>query len=428
MQDLPKKKEGSIRLIAAADLHLGRSLCLPEIWKTLELSVEKAWESLVGLVTNDQMEIDALLLAGDLFDREDNVLEVPFLFEKGLRRIAAKRKKVVAIAGNHDYKALSKRKHLLAYPEFHLLGEGGVWESVELQFGERTICFEGWSFPSSTYSKSPLETLPPRKKEPLIVTILHGECGGNKESCYAPFTERELLLAKRDLMVLGHIHIPKMLQQQPDIFYCGSLQGLDSTEVGPRGAFIIDIDRSGNIESTFCPLAALLWMKMDFDVTDIDLEEYAVELQKKVQKSIPFWDGLKVLSFDIIWRGYTPKLQESLQKIHQIEGSYFSVQKNGTFLECFINSCKAEIRPKIDLQLLAGEKSPLGWLATKILDLEKQDSIESKNMLRKAKEFLEQRAGHYPHFSHSLTNTDLEKNLLFQATELLADLFAQREL
>ena len=81
MSNFPLKKPGTIRLIAAADLHLGRRISVPEVIENSFLTPEGVWENLVDLVLDPNVGADALLLAGDIFDKEEDILEAPYFFE-----------------------------------------------------------------------------------------------------------------------------------------------------------------------------------------------------------------------------------------------------------------------------------------------------------------------------------------------------------
>ncbi len=427
MGRLPKKTTGSVRLIAAADLHLGRKIPLPDALNCDAVSPEGAWQRLVDLVIGEEGEVDALLLAGDLIDKEENVLEAPYYFEKGLQRLAAKNKPVIAIAGNHDHCSLRRRQKILSYPHFYLLGLQGVWETIQLQFGERTVHFEGWSFPASEFPKNPLSLLPPCKKGTITIGLLHGECDGAKESPYAPFTTRELSTAGRLCWVLGHIHIPRILCQEPPVFYCGSLQGLDSSEKGERGAYVIDIDPSGHVETTFIPLAGAVWHEIVLNITGVDVEEYEMLVRQELEKSISFWNGLNAIALKVIFQGEAEDMRSSITRIGQIQESYFSLNKQGSLIDCYVHLCIIEIRPKVDLTLLAKEKTIVGLLAKNLLVLQEGQASERKSIVVKVKELLEQSTQRYPHFKPLEDDGMLEQQLLSKGYQMLAELLEQKE-
>ncbi|MBS3904531.1 MAG: DNA repair exonuclease [Simkania sp.] len=427
MRGLPKKPADCVRLIAAADLHLGRKVPIPEFLYSDATSPEGAWQRVVDLVVDEEAEVDVLLLAGDIFDKEENVLEAPYCFERGLQRLAAKDKPVIAIAGNHDYRSLQRRHRLFSFPQFYLLGQGGVWETIQLTLGERVICFEGWSFPSSTFVKNPLLTLGPKENSQVTIGLLHGECDGKKESPYAPFTTQELARTGRECWVLGHIHNPEVLCQEPYIFYCGTLQGLDSSEKGPRGVWVIDIDRTGRLHPTFFPIAGAIWMEVIVNITGVDIDDYEVRLQQELTKDIPLWEGLGSVAIEVIWQGKTHDMNVAVKRIQEIQGMYLSLNKNGSLLECMVHTCKIDIRPEIDLLLLSNEKTIVGLLANQLLLLEQSVGGESRSLLFKLREFLEQAWQRYPYFMQQVDDHVLKQELISKGYQILAELLEQQE-
>ena len=91
-----------MRILHTADWHIGKKL--GRIDRRDE--VEKALDELVGIA--DSNDVDAVLVAGDLFDRGTPPLDSLRLVLDALTRLAAGGRKVVAIPGNHDSPELFK--------------------------------------------------------------------------------------------------------------------------------------------------------------------------------------------------------------------------------------------------------------------------------------------------------------------------------
>jgi exonuclease SbcD len=415
MSNFPLKKPGSIRLIAAADLHLGRRISLPDVLENSLLTPEGAWERLVDIVIDPMSEVDALLLAGDLFDKEEDILEAPYYFEKGIRRLGEENKPVIAIAGNHDWRSLRRRHRFLCFDHVHILGLNGDWESCDLEFNSRIIRFEGWSFPSSQYWKNPLETLPSASYGITTIGLLHGDWEGAPNSPYAPFSLKQLVTSGRQAWVLGHIHIPKILSENPHIISCGTLQGLDSSEQGERGAFLIDIGKDGEIEVQMIPLAALRWDTVSLDITDLQESHYEFSLQQILESNLP--KVLRCISLELIWKG---KLDDPQKKeiLKGFEGTYIQLKTPHGFIDCHIRKSTLDLRPNIDLKILAQEQSIIGQVARQILQLE---NGEEQKRLR---ELFAKEASAYPHFSLDFDQSELRS----QSYEVLFDLLEQKEL
>ncbi len=419
MGRIPPKVPGSVRLIAAADLHLGRVLPLPQMVKNFLIRPETTWEKIVDLTLDEELQIDALLLAGDLFDKEENLLEAPYAFEQGLKRLAKAQKPTVAIAGNHDFRSLRRRHRLLSFPSLHLLGLENSWESIDLSLGSQTIRIEGWSFPASEYKKNPLSFLPPPTKGITTIGLLHTDCDGNRDSPYAPCTSKELSESGRHAWVLGHIHVPRLLRNDPPIISCGSPQGLDPSEQGPHGVFIIDIDSKGALHTQMLPLASLLWQTITVDITNEHPENYEVLLQKTLEKIIDPWETLKVISIEVVWIGEAQNAAASRDRLKTIE-PYFTLNKHGQLIDCHVHSSKIAIMPAIDLNVLSQEKTIAGLIAKNLLEIQSNSGFVSQ-----ARSFIEQTASRYPHFSLSMDEETLSKELRLKGYEILIELLKQ---
>lgn len=86
-----------MRILHTADWHLGKRL---EKFSRLE-EQRQVLEEIIAIA--DEQQVDAVLIAGDLFDNFNPASEAVELFYRTLKRLSAQGKRaVVAIAGNHD--------------------------------------------------------------------------------------------------------------------------------------------------------------------------------------------------------------------------------------------------------------------------------------------------------------------------------------
>lgn len=86
-----------MRILHTADWHLGKRL---EKFSRLE-EQRQVLEEIISIA--DEQAVDAVLIAGDLFDHFNPASEAVELFYRTLKRLSAQgRRAVVAIAGNHD--------------------------------------------------------------------------------------------------------------------------------------------------------------------------------------------------------------------------------------------------------------------------------------------------------------------------------------
>jgi len=72
-----------------------------------------------------------------------------------------------------------------------------------------------------------------------------------------------------DYWALGHIHLPGRVSDDPVAVYSGSTQGLDPTEDGARGCFVVEIDGDG-VREEFVETAAVLWRRREIQSAGLE--------------------------------------------------------------------------------------------------------------------------------------------------------------
>src|SRR5205823_8519569 len=138
----------AFRFVHTADVHLDsplRSLALrnPELGELIGNATRRAFVNIVDLCLSEQ--VNALLLAGDLYDGDQTSMKTARFLSDQLRRLDAAGIKVFIIRGNHD--ALSKITKELVLPEnVHLFGSRADAVEIPRDRGERPIAIHGLSF------------------------------------------------------------------------------------------------------------------------------------------------------------------------------------------------------------------------------------------------------------------------------------------
>lgn len=343
----------SLRILCAADLHLGRRLTrLPEELETFAEAPKLAWSNLVEYALESSHQIDAIVLAGDIFDNEENLYETLGAFEKGVRRILACNIPIIAVAGNHDGDVLLRLSLRLNIPHFHLLGKNETWESITLELGRRAVRFVGWSFASSKYVADPLATFPDDEAACLTIGVLHCDVDAGKKSPYAPVELRRFKELTPKAWILGHVHIPTVLSEEPFVCYCGSLQGLDPSEAGERGAVLLEVSPSHKIISTRIPLAPLLFHSQSVDLSDSTPQSFDGDLCFALKQGIgELKDKVKAVLCRFILEGRSRFLKELRAFADRIESRDFT-QVGSSWVPCFVESVLLRCTPAVDLNHL----------------------------------------------------------------------------
>lgn len=255
-------------LLCVGDVHLGRRPArVPPDLEGLDprsLGPRAALEAVVDEAL--ARSVRAVVFLGDVVDDEDHFLEAWSALEAAVRRLVRAGVEVLAVAGNHDVKVLPRLAD--SVQGFRLIGRGGRWESLVLQEGGRPLVrLVGWSFARAEQRESPLGSFPSLPRSDVAtIGLLHCDLDAHG-GYHAPVARRELDSAPCDAWLLGHIHAPshETLRAERPIGYLGSLSGLDPTETGAHGPWLVRLDgRRAMLEQL--PLAPLAWERIDLDV------------------------------------------------------------------------------------------------------------------------------------------------------------------
>lgn len=280
-----------LTILAIGDVHLGlRPGSLPkdldrEGVDPRDLTPEAA---LLGAITCAiDTKVDAVVFTGDVVESTNARYEAVRPLELAVRRLLAAKIPVLAVAGNHDVEALPRLAGMIE--GFELLGEGGRWQSrvVENATG-LAVELLGWSFPERRVLSSPVDRLlrnpvAPARSGLARIGLLHADLDASSGP-YAPITSRELKAAGLDAWLLGHIHNPSLPEVseasggRAPFGYLGSLVGLDPSEVGPRGPWLLRVNGRGEISTKHLPIAPLRWERFEVRVDENDGPEEVGDL------------------------------------------------------------------------------------------------------------------------------------------------------
>lgn len=363
------------KLLAAADIHLGRSstqLSSGQDWA----STRYIWQAIVDLACREA--VDAVLLSGDIIDRENGFFEALRPLQEGFALLGSAQIPTYIVAGNHDAEVLPQ---LLAYKQWkqvHLLGKEGSWECQILEKEGEKLQILGWSFPRSHYSEDPAEDLDTIAVDPAApcVGLLHGDLY-DKQSKYAPVDLDKLRAGPAQAWVMGHIHKPDQLAAQaPSVHYPGSPQALSPKEQGAHGVMLMELESGGAMRHQFVPLSPVLYESLDFDLSQIRKEEafrkeFTEGLEEASKKQLGKWPQLKYLSWDIVLTGNHPDFQEVERWTEEL-GQHSLPQVQGADIQ--IRKIHLRLQPAIaDIEEWARESSPAGQLAQTVLQLEREE-------------------------------------------------------
>ncbi len=384
------------RLLVVGDVHLGRRpLRLPPDCADADrFGPEAAFDRCIELAVT--MEVAALVLAGDVVESLEDRFEATRVLAAGLERLQQHGIPLVAVAGNHDVRALPRVARLHGSQGFHILGCGGLdgadggWQAMRIHQDGRSICqLLGWSFHHVREGHSPLASLPVDLLDDDLANLGVLHCDRDAPgSPYAPVTSTEFsrgAAARCDAWFLGHIHRPDHagLDAARPVGYLGSLVGLDPGEPGRHGPWLVEIRGRGRVRAEQLAVAPLR-----FEPLRLALEEFAETEPTAIEDALFAAIGGRLrelhdcLGDDVeMLQAVGVRLQvdgtarcpagvrRALQTL-QGRGLYKDLGAAATRVRYFCEQLVVEVKPMVSLAELASERSAVGILARKLLQFE----------------------------------------------------------
>jgi DNA repair protein SbcD/Mre11 len=375
----------ALKILFVGDMHLGRRPArLPPglAARADALGPAGAWRRTVDLAIVERVE--AVALAGDLVEREDDFFEAYRELHDGVVRLTAAGIRVLGVTGNHDVQVLPRLADQLE--GFRLLGRGGRWESLTLGEGASQATIWGWSFPARHVEHSPLAGQRFERGAGVNLGLLH--CDRDQpRSRYAPVRSAELSDAGLDGWLLGHIHAPDALAAPRPSGYLGSLTGLDPGEPGARGPWLLSIEGGRVAEAAQQVLAPLRWEPLALELGGIERPEQAQDRLLEALQSLdtrlaalarpPEAVGLRVT---LVGRSRHGTAAERLLGGELRAG----VPVGGSRIHYFIEHLASLTRPELELEALAARQDPLGLLARRLAVLDADPDAPGRQELIEA--------------------------------------------
>ena len=238
----------AFRFVHTADLHLDSplaSLALadPALAERVGTATRQALTRIVDLSLAE--EVDALLIAGDLYDGGETSMTTAGFLAAELRRLAAAGVRVFLIRGNHDAAARITRE--LALPEgVHRFGARDTPVVLEGAAAGRDVAVHGVSFAQSRAPVSLLPRFAGPVPDALNIGLLHTSLSGaTGHDDYAPVGVAELASTGFDYWALGHVHARRVHRTRPAIVMPGMPQGRDIGEAGVKSVTLAALAPDG---------------------------------------------------------------------------------------------------------------------------------------------------------------------------------------
>ncbi len=225
----PHDSRPSVRLLHTSDLHVGSDVYADDALRGLDAVLASA----------RRHEVDALLIAGDLFD---NKRVSDATVDKVLADLGSLGVPVVVLPGNHDTLLTTAWKSPKMPPNLSLMRTDGADMVFVAELGLAV-----WGRPVYDHhpGNRPMADLPPRPQGCWYVPMAHGLFmdGPVDEFRSSPITIDEIAGADCDYVALGHVHaLREVSQNGVTAYYSGAPSGSQA-----KTAIVVDLDPQAGV-------------------------------------------------------------------------------------------------------------------------------------------------------------------------------------
>lgn len=282
-----------MRFIHAADLHLDTAFVArsDHVRKRLREASRDALRGLVELALSER--VDAVILAGDLFDGERISFQTERLLVREMSRLCEAGIPVVYGTGNHDPGTSASRASSLNWPSNVHIADGPEPVRITLKGpGDESLgSITAVGHQTGQVEDDLVPLFPPPMGEGAHVAVLHATVLGSPQAAsharYAPTDIDSLTATGYHYWALGHIHLREELSSAPGVHYPGNTQGRSIRECGPRGCLLVDLQEPLAPSITFHRLGAVQWAKLTLDrITECHTVDALVHAAREA------WDGV----------------------------------------------------------------------------------------------------------------------------------------
>lgn len=265
------------RFVHTADIHLDsplKSLAMrdPELAALVQTATRQTFQNVITLCLEEN--VDALLIAGDLYDGDQTSMKTAAFLGAELRKLTDAGIRVCLIRGNHDAQSnITKR---LSLPELaHQFPAKGGRLAFQSRDGEAVV-IHGVSFDKPHEMESLLPLYSPPEADAINVGMMHASLDGALgHDPYAPVSTPALIAHGYDYWALGHIHIRMATSDIPAVVMPGIPQGRHVNESGPKSVTLAEISDDGSVDLAERRVSVVEFQRLDVAAPNAETVEDA---------------------------------------------------------------------------------------------------------------------------------------------------------
>ena len=298
-----------MRFLHAADVHLD-SPCSSRsetVRQRLRDASRLAFQRLVDVALSER--VDAVLIAGDLFDDERLSFQTERFLLEQLHRLDSEGIPVVYATGNHDPGREGLRSVELPWPGNVTVARDRTPIRIAIEASGREsrdrapLGMVTAAGHESAAESGDLSAVFPAPEGRLVeIAVLHTQVvdspGSAEHQSYAPSQLDGLRRSGHDYWALGHVHKRSVLCEHPGIHYPGNLQGRTHGERGSKGCLLVDAHPGRPPDVEFKKLAPIQWE--DLEVRD---PSEATTLDGLLEMIAEAWDIATASNTETDWIG-----------------------------------------------------------------------------------------------------------------------------
>ena len=278
----------TFKFIHCSDLHIdspfkGFSSVEHPLAEILRKSTYQAFQNIVELALKE--EVEAVLIAGDIYDGSDKSLEAQLKFRRGLQKLSDAGIYTFIVHGNHD--PLDSWSASLEWPERVHVFPGDRVECLPIENNGMVKAYiHGISYPKREVRENLAQKFSRNNDDGFAVGLLHSNVGNQSgHEDYAPCSIDDLIAGGMDYWALGHIHRFQVLRESnPAIVYSGNTQARHMREAGEKGCCLVTLDKNADPLIQFISTDTIRYVHGEVDLSGtISLDEVIHAVRSKCE-------------------------------------------------------------------------------------------------------------------------------------------------
>ena len=342
-----------VKIIHTGDLHLGMTFkSLRDKSKLHRRDCQDVFSNIIDLCIKEK--VDALLIAGDLFDDPNPSKSIVTFVIDELKRLKEKDISAFIISGNHDPYNKESLWFGYSFPSNVYIFDSNNMSSKTI--GNLTV----YGLAYINNAKEPLENFKAEENDNFNVGLVHGSTVNLKvdedpEYSYRPIKKLQIDNSNLDYVALGHFHDLLEIKGKVKCFYSGSPEGLSFKNNANSSVLLVEY-LEGKVTVKPIKTAIREFHTLEVDCTKLDND---LEIKKVLEKNK---GGNKILR--LVMKG-SPSLDLQLDinfLMKEFESKYFflkivdavhipeNLTEDETIRGQFIKLIRGDIRKEKDSQ------------------------------------------------------------------------------